>query len=224
MSSIRYYDIHSHKEINSPNIIQIISLECSELQRVKKGKLFSAGIHPWRIPEKFKKSLTELETLLKTNSIIAIGEIGLDKCCQTPFALQYSLFIKQLELAEKYKKNVIIHCVKAWQEILEIKKIYKNQKWIIHSFNKSYEQAKSLLSKGFFLSFGTGILENNKIAETLRQAPPDKIFLETDTSCIGIVELYKKAADIRGIEPEKLVISIEENFRNVFGEKITNDR
>lgn len=224
-SLIKYYNIHTHRESDSPNIIQIVSLECSELQRTKEGKLFSVGIHPWRIPKNFEKVLIDLETLLKTNSsIIAIGEIGLDKCCETPFALQEAVFREQLQLAEEYKKPVIIHCVKAWQEIIVSKKDHQNQKWIIHSFNKNYEQAKSLLGNDFFLSFGTNILENSKISEALKQAPPDKIFLETDTSSEDIVELYKKAADIRQIKVEKLASLIEDNFRKVFGEKLINDK
>ena len=219
MSSVKYYDIHTHKEVDSPDIIQIINLECSELQKLKKGKLFSAGIHPWRVGENFEEQLAKLETLLKSNSIIVIGETGLDKCCQTPFDLQDSVFKKQLELAEKYEKSVIIHCVKAWQEIIEIKKNYQNQQWIVHGFNKNYEQAKSLLAKGFFLSFGSDMFKKSKTIETLKHSPRDKTFLETDTSSANIIELYRKAADIRGIELEKLVFSIEENFTKVFGEK-----
>lgn len=224
MDSVRYYDIHTHKEVDSPDIIQIVSLECSELQRMKEGKLFSTGIHPWIVPENFERLLNELETLLKTNSIIAVGEIGLDKCCKTPFELQDFVFKKQVQLAEKYENPVIIHCVKAWQEIIAIKGSHKNQNWIIHGFNKSYEQAKSLLKQGFFLSFGADILKNGKTIESLMQAPLNKIFLETDTSSADIVELYKQAADIRGIKVEKLVSLIEDNFRKVFGEKFTNDR
>jgi len=225
MSSIKYYNIHTHREFDSPDVIQIVSLECSEFHKIKEGKLFSIGIHPWKIPENFKKTLTDLEQLLKTNpSIIAVGEIGLDKCCSTPFALQDIVFKKQLQLAEKYEKPIIIHCVKAWQEIIAIKKDYQNQKWIIHSFNKSYKQAKRLFKKSFFLSFGTGMLKNSKIAEALKQAPLNKFFLETDTSSADIVELYKKAADIRRIELKKLVPLIEGNFRKVFGEKFINDK
>lgn len=224
MSSVRYYDIHTHKDFDSPDIIQIVSIECSELHRMREGKLFSAGIHPWQIPESFEHLLTDLETLLKANSIIAVGEIGLDKCCKTSFALQDVVLKMQLQLAEKYKKPVIIHCVKAWQEIIAIKNNHQNLKLIIHSFNKSYEQAETLLKKGFFLSFGADILKNDKIAEVLRRMPFDKIFLETDTSSTGIVELYKRAADIRSIKVEELGSLIEDNFRKVFGEKFTNDR
>ena len=224
MSSVRYYNIHTHEEVDSPDIIQIVSLECSEFRRMKEGKLFSVGIHPWRIPENFEKLLSDLETLLKTNSIIAVGEVGLDKCCQTSFALQDFVFKKQVQLAEKYEKPVIIHCVKAWQEIIAIKGSHKNQNWIIHGFNKGHEQAKNLLKTGLFLSFGANILENRKLTETLIQAPLDKMFLETDASSANIVELYKQIADIRGTELEKLVSSVEDNFRKVFGEKFTNGR
>lgn len=224
MSFIRYYDIHAHEEVDSPDIIQIVSLQYPELHRMKEGRLFSVGIHPWRIPKNFEKLLTDLEILLKTNSIIAVGEIGLDKCCKTSFALQELVFKKQVQLAEKYKKPVIVHCVKAWQEIIAIKGSHKNQNWIIHGFNKSHEQAKSLLKNGLFLSFGADILENRKLTETLLQAPLDKMFLETDTSSANIIELYKQTADIRGTRLAKLISSIEDNFRKVFGEKITNGR
>ena len=62
---------------------------------------------------------------MKDASCLALGECGLDKKVQTPLDLQQEVFERQLTLAEKYKKPVIIHCVAAFQELIAIKKKLK---------------------------------------------------------------------------------------------------
>ena len=86
------------------------------------GKPFSAGIHPWYIPAHPEETLKELERLAASPSCKSIGEAGLDKYASTPLPLQRELFIRQAELAVSRQLPVIIHCVKAWDELLAIKK------------------------------------------------------------------------------------------------------
>lgn len=77
---------------------------------------------------------------------MAIGEVGLDKVTSTPFDLQMNILQKQLELAKKYDKPVIIHCVKAYSDLIKIKKRdFKMQVWIFHGFNTSWQVAEQLL-------------------------------------------------------------------------------
>ncbi len=82
---------------------------------------YSIGIHPWFIVEERLESDFEiLESKLQEPSCLAIGECGLDKRIEVPMELQQLVFEKQLLLAQKYQKPVVIHCVAAFQELIEI--------------------------------------------------------------------------------------------------------
>jgi TatD DNase family protein len=77
-----------------------------------------------------------IEEKLKDENCFALGECGLDKITASDFELQKVVFKKQIQLSEKHQKPLIIHCVKAHQELIEIKKELKpKQVWIFHGFN-----------------------------------------------------------------------------------------
>ena len=148
---------------------------------------------------------------------MAVGECGLDKRIETPIDLQVSVFEKQLQLAEKYKKPVVIHCVAAFQEVIEVKKrLGISVPMIIHGFSKNSALAKQLLDSGFYLSFGKYLLRNAELESVFINVPNDRFFLETDTIEEGIREVYALAAKYRNIELEELKQIIERNFDSVF--------
>ena len=74
---------------------------------------------------------------------------GLDKLCKIDFNLQEQLFEKQLVISKITGKPVIIHCVKAYREIINYRKKYPDQPWIVHRFNASEELSEELYQKGF---------------------------------------------------------------------------
>ena len=66
---------------------------------------------------------------------VAVGEAGFDKLTAAPMELQVRMFEKQVELSEKYRLPLIIHCVKAMDELLAVrKKLNPAQPWIWHGF------------------------------------------------------------------------------------------
>jgi TatD DNase family protein len=146
-----------------------------------------------------------------------LGECGLDKVAETDFELQKSVFRKQLALSEKYKKPVIIHCVKAFQEIIELKKELKpTQIWILHGFQKNVQVVESLLKNGIIVSFGAAVIHHKKLQNVVSQTLIASILLETDASEVCIQDVYQKVAALKNLEVEVLQQKIAQNFKRIF--------
>jgi TatD DNase family protein len=210
-----FFDVHTHTFSSDKNTFSIVNTFPNSTDF---SKPFSIGIHPWYInKDKIDEELLIIEEKLKLENCFAIGECGLDKITETDFELQNEVFKKQVYLSEKYQKPLMIHCVKAHQEIIEIKKeINPNQTWILHGFNKNLQVAESLLKNGIILSFGVAILNNKKLQEVVFDIPISSILLETDTAEITIDEVYQKMSEIKNSKLEDLQSEIKQNFKSIF--------
>ncbi|MDQ3048592.1 MAG: TatD family hydrolase [Bacteroidota bacterium] len=178
----------------------------------------SVGLHPCYITSKYQESLLHIQNLSKAEHVLAIGECGLDKICSIDPELQTKVFIAQIQLAEEIQKPLIIHCVKAFDQLI---KILKEQNTtvpvIIHGFNNSSSIATSLLKQGFYLSFGKALLHSDSNAsKAIRVSPPEKIFLETDDATISIKRIFEEAGTRLGMNSEELRLQIQSNFKKVF--------
>jgi TatD DNase family protein len=180
---------------------------------------FSVGIHPWYLPIDVENAIRWLRFEASQDDVLAVGEVGLDKVISTNFQSQTDVFIACVRLAEELEKPLIIHCVRANEEILMLKKLLKPiQPWIMHGFSGHPNTAKSLISNGLYLSFGSGFLKNEKAAESLATIPANRFFLETDNKTgIFIEDIYDAAAQIRDWNLIKLREQIWVNFISVFG-------
>jgi TatD DNase family protein len=214
----RYIDIHSHSA-GTDDALTIRNLVIGQ-PAASPHFPCSAGIHPWYITASPRELMKQLETILDQPATIALGECGLDLLAESPMPLQEQVFMLQAELAMKLKKPMIIHCVKAADRIIATRKKMKlTIPMIIHGFNNNSQTATELLKHGFYLSFGAAILrKNSNASKVVRDCPADKLFLETDDSGRSIIEIYKAAADLRGISKEELQRQIEKNFKHIFNE------
>jgi TatD DNase family protein len=210
-----FIDIHTHKKYL---VDDVFSLENKYPKSTGFSTPFSIGIHPWYIKQNnIENELLIIEEKLQYQNCYALGECGLDKLSETDFELQEAVFRKQIQLSEKYEKPLIIHCVKAYQDIIEIKKeLDPIQKWILHGFKKNKQVAESLLKNGITLSFGSAIINNKKLQEVILEIPFENILLETDDSEINIQEVYQKLAFSKNIEVEELQQKIKLNFNRIF--------
>lgn len=210
-----FIDIHTHKKQLSENVFSVANKYPVSLDFTSP---FSIGIHPWFINKnKIEAELLILAKKLQHKNCVALGECGLDKVIKTDFELQKTVFKKQIQLSEKYQKPLIIHCVKAYQDIVELKKELKpTQVWLVHGFNKNWQVAQSLLKNGILLSFGTAIINHKKLQEVVAKVPLEKLFLETDDKDDAIVEVYVKVAKLKGVPLEILQQKIQENFKQLF--------
>lgn len=195
----------------------------SHFAAIPSTDYFSAGLHPWYIAETtWQQEFTALTAVCGQRNMLAIGECGLDKVCSTDFALQQTVFAAQVQLANTINKPLIIHCVKAYDEVQHILQQQQHKVPVIfHGFNKSRELALQLLSKGYYLSFGKA-LQQPQLQTVLAALPVEKIFLETDDAGISIETVYNAAASILQIDINALSLQLQKNAAQVFGNSFFN--
>jgi len=217
---MKFFNLHTHQSSNQLDVLELVNQYPQEFDAAIPN--YSIGIHPWHIVEdRIDADLEIIESKLKDEMCLAIGECGLDKRIEIPMALQQIVFEKQLALAEKYRKPVVIHCVAAFQEVIAIKKkMAISVPMVIHGFSKNKETAEQLIANGFYISFGKYLLRNPELELVFKSIPKEHLFLETDTIEEGIAAVYALAAKYRNIEMGEMMAIIKANFDTVFNKQI----
>lgn len=220
MSALPFIDIHSHRRHTDKYTIQVINLFPGDSIPVFNGKIFySMGLHPWRLQtrEENIQLLSIIEEAQEFDHVIFIGECGLDKVYGGDMEEQKRVFSAQAMIAEEYQKPLLIHCVRAYNEIIELfNQLKPSVPWIIHGFTGSFEIAQQMVNKGFMFSFGKILLKSNaKAIEAFRILPLQTIFLETDEYEGALSDIYNVAAEIKGISVENLNKAVWENFNRL---------
>jgi TatD DNase family protein len=211
-----FYNLHTHRFTNDSEITELVNQYPWEF--VADIPQYSIGIHPWYIVEnRLESDLQFMEQKLQLPECWALGECGLDKRIDIPMALQTEVFEKQIALAEKYQKPLVLHLVAAYQELIAIhKKRPIKVPVILHGFSKNEQTAKSLLDCGFYLSFGKYLLRNPELAAVFQSVPNDRFFLETDTIEETLIEVYDKASVIKALSLTELKKQVASNWSKVF--------
>lgn len=168
-----------------------------------------AGIHPWHAGEQD----IDIEAMKQADMI---GEIGLDYAVQADRSVQERVFREQLAIAERLGKPVVLHCVRAFEPMMNILAGYDLKGAVFHGFTGSPEQAAAASGKGYYLSFGRRTFRSPKTMRALREAPADRIFCETDDDPIAIGEIYRRVAEQRQTSIEKLAAQIIDNYEKLF--------
>ncbi len=211
-------NIHSHHHASNNNQWVIKNLY-EGFDEVENIGIYSIGLHPWYLKEHcWVNDFDALQKYAIINFVVAIGECGLDKNCDTDFLLQKEVFSAQILLANQLNKPLIIHCVNAFEEVKALLKINKNNVPVIfHGFNKKEIVALSLIKEGYYLSFGKALFKES-IQLTFKKIPIENIFLETDDDSIAIEEIYEEASKILSIDTELLQSQIKKNTIKLFGD------
>jgi len=210
-------DLHSH-QINSATDVQIFNVFAQDLPFSIADQLFSAGLHPWHIGKVNPDDcLLAIEKATVHENLLAIGECGLDRSIKEVFAIQELYFKRQIEIAEKYHKPLIIHCVRAYPDLIRMKKELKSDlPWIIHGYNGNLETTKNLNSHDFYFSVGESFLTDERKRESFLEISLDHLFFETDDSEISIQKIYLFAAEILKTSEDLLTEAIFNNFKTIF--------
>ncbi|MDQ1296164.1 MAG: TatD DNase family protein, partial [Bacteroidota bacterium] len=152
-----YIDIHTHGAVSTPGIFSVETLMAHEefMPGNLPGITYSFGIHPWFLEgNNHDHLLSRVVEMADNEMIVAIGEAGFDKIKGPSPELQRKTFEEQVIIAEKHGKPVVIHCVRAWEELLrEHKKLRPEMPWLVHGFRGKPELAMQLISRGMYLSF-----------------------------------------------------------------------
>ena len=193
----------------------------------------AVGWHPEDMDKLTDKAFAELERLAEHPKCLAIGEIGLDYYWDdTHKAEQKELFKRQIELAIRLNKPVIVHDREAHGDSLEIIRDYSELRGVFHCFSGSVEMASELIKRGWYLGFDGPITYKNarKAIEVLEFCPLDKIVVETDSPYLTPVPnrgkrndsrqlefVVNKVAEIKGINVDKVENITFENGKKLFG-------
>lgn len=212
-----FVDFHTHKAQVEPNVFSIYSHSIGNPYGCGE-QFLSVGLHPWDIPKvDVESALAEVELLMGNERVIMVGECGLDRYHGVSMAVQQQVFERHVLLSEQYAKPLVIHCVRAFDELLASKKRHRPQQaWVVHGFANNIGIARRLVNEGILLSFGQNLFNpNGNSSKVIRQMTDIPFFLETDDSSISIAEVYNKAADVLQIEVLKLQNMMIHNMEKI---------
>lgn len=218
---MKFIDIHTHYERQTAEVLSVLNVNLGLNESYRASyEACSVGIHPWHIERtQVVQHFFQLEDICKKENAIAVGEIGLDKTIDMPIELQSRVFEQQIEIADYHQKPIIVHCVRAFSELIALRKRQKtNVPFIVHGFQKNEQILHELLRHDFYISCGASLLiQENQATRTLPLIPTERLFLETDVKNTPIEGVYIAAASILNVELDALCTQISSNFR-----KITN--
>ena len=204
---------------NKEDIKEVISL-CNY-----KNIYGTIGIYPTE-----ELDLKIIEDNINNKKIVGIGEIGLDYHLEHNKEEQKNKFIKQLDLARKYNKTVVIHTRDAIQDTYDILKNYKDLKKVIHCYSGSLEMAKEFIKIGCRLGIG-GVLtfKNSKLKDVVKEIDLKYLLLETDSPFLApepyrgtknepynVIYVAKKIAEIKNISLEEVLDITTLNAKDQF--------
>lgn len=217
-SSDIFLDFHTHsiRRKDAKNVVEIVSIHFG---KEREHDIFTVGKHPWWTNTVLTSDeKQELIQLLSSEKCIAMGEMGLDKLKGEPMNVQLEIFKDLLNIAVEVKKPVIIHCVRAFDNLIKLKRQYpKIEKWCVHGFSRHAELAKQLIHEGFYISLMPVRNVTQKYIDLVQSLPAEKFFLETDSMPnTRIEDIYLQVAEIREISVSELQEQLAKNANNFF--------
>ena len=192
----------------------------------------AVGSHPDDAEQVNEARIAVYRGLCRNPRVKAIGEIGLDYHYEEPGReVQKRAFRMQLALAQELSMPVVIHEREAHEDGLRILEEFPTIRGVFHCFSGSYEMAKELIKRGWYIGF-TGVVtfkNARKAVETTANIPLDRILIETDCPYMApepfrgrrcdpslVPYVAKKIADLRGLSPESVAAATAENAKRCF--------
>ena len=192
----------------------------------------AVGSHPDDAEQVDEARIAVYRELCKNPRVKAIGEIGLDYHYEEPGReVQKRAFRMQLALAQELSMPVVIHEREAHEDGLRILEEFPAVRGVFHCFSGSYEMAKELVKRGWYIGF-TGVVtfkNARKAVETAANIPLDRILIETDCPYMApepfrgrrcdpslVPYVAKKIAELRGLSPEAVAAATAENAKHCF--------
>lgn len=197
----------------------------------------SVGLHPldaskWQGEGTYQKILDLAQSNPK---VVAIGEMGLDFYKADNEEIQKEVFWKQLEIAHRLGKPVIIHCRDAAESLREMLSKFYQQKGevrgVMHCWGGTPEQTQWFLDLGFYISFsGIVTFKNAKnVRESAKIVPHDRLLVETDCPFLApvpkrgqrnepsyVLYVAEKLAQLRNVSLETISFQTTANAEKLF--------
>ena len=212
-----WIDIHTHKIPADSAVTALICVPPGNPERLV-GRLCSA-VHPWDAGEADAPlQLEYVRSLAEGQSIIALGETGLDSRCDVSLEAQENMFLAQLEIAEQHGLPVLLHAVRTYAELALIRgRRSAPTPWIVHGFTGSAQSASQLVEAGCYISFGAKLLQRHpRHIEALLAIPRERLFVETDETQTPISGIYDCVARLLRCEVVDLQRQIFSNVESIW--------
>ena len=196
------------------------------------------GLHPVFMGSHAADDVARLEDHLQHHRVAAVGEIGLDyRVGGADRAAQKSLLETQLVIARDADLPVVLHVLKAHDDVLVLLKRVKVKGGFTHAFNGSVQQAQHYRDLGFCVGFG-GMLtfeRSTKLRHLAATLPMDMMVLETDAPDMTVSQhrgernspaylpyCLEAMARVRDIDPQEIARITTTNARRVLNLGVTN--
>lgn len=193
------------------------------------------GIHPSHIGEDREEQLLAVEKAFEEGAdrFVAVGEIGIDLYWeQDKLAWQVEAFERQIDLALRFDKPIVIHARESFDEIFEVLDRKQNGKLrgVLHCFTGNLNQAKRCLDLGLYLGIGgVATFKNGGLDAVLPHVPTNRILLETDSPFLAPVPyrgkrnessyipiVAQRIAELTGVTVPEVAQITTENAENLF--------
>lgn len=222
---VELVDAHSHIDVETPIFNLYNTYNNCNLDGLLKSKanLNSVGIHPKYID---KIDWDRIKSFLQRDSRLLIGEIGLDRSFNSSDR-QLKVFNRFLELSIMYDRSITIHCVKKWGSLFDCLKGYNlDIPHLFHGFNGSRESLKIALRGNSYFSFSLRELSREKLRNSIRYIPINRILVESDMKTDEYLEVgsrgyidrmlstYRALSNIKQIDIEELKEILLFNFKS----------
>lgn len=207
-------DVHTHHPAPQPEGIVALDPADFPAEGLYPAQFYSVGLHPWTlhgIGGADPARLSALEAAASRRDVLAIGETGIDTVHGggAPMAGQLNAFRQHVELSERLGKPLIIHCVKAQDMIIGVKKdMNPKQAWIIHGFRGKPTVLQMLVEQGIYISFGAQFN-----AASLSACPAELLLAETDEAPERIQDVIAALQTAReDVTPDLLAANMRRLF------------
>ncbi len=179
------------------------------------------GLHPTSMNDSYLQQLDIIgEKLFGADKFVAVGEIGIDLYWDTTYQHQQEeAFARQIDWAIELNLPIIIHVRKAYAEVLKVLNRFSGKELhgVFHCFGGGIEEAKKVVSMGFYLGIGGVVTyKNSNLGEVIKPIGLNHILLETDAPYLSPVPFRGKRN-----EPKNLV-HINDKISSIFQEKNEN--
>lgn len=213
----QYVNIHSHRLDTDADIC---IYNCNNQQEVITYTPYcSFGLHPWDVlsTTQTDEFCEILQAVLQNKQIVCVGECGLDRSVNVDFTLQIDACRRQLLLAQQFQVPVIIHCVRAYSDIISLyKQLRLTIPLIFHKFSGNSQIVNQLLQYPMYMSVG-GELLTQRDTSYFNYIPLERLFLETDAGALSIRNVYQRISELRQVEIDVIVRQVCNNYRTVLG-------
>ena len=207
------------------------SKECLSISENNDNIFASVGVHPHDAQNVLEGYIDEIYELMEFESMVAIGEMGLDyfRNISEPL-IQEKVFREQVKVAQDLNRPIIFHNREADSDIIKVLSDYPDVIGVAHCFSSNLETANALLEMGYYISFsGNLTFKNSHLPDIAKEIPLERLLVETDSPYLSpephrgkknepsrVRFVAEKLAEIKKISFEDIAKHTNENASELF--------